>query len=82
MIKLLRFLKPYKVLLIVIFILAVGQVSANLYCRIDADIVNNGIAAFNTNYIWQTGGLMVIVAIGGTICAVIGIYLHLVSQQE
>jgi len=75
MIKLLRYLKPYKILLVVIFLLAIGQSSANLYLpNLMADIVNNGIAAFNTNYIWQTGGIMALVAIGGTLCSVSGIY--------
>jgi ATP-binding cassette subfamily B protein len=77
MIKLLRFLKPYKFLLVIIFILAVGQSLANLYLpNLMADIVNNGISTFNTNYIWQTGGIMALVAIGGTICAVTGIYFE------
>jgi ATP-binding cassette subfamily B protein len=75
MIKLLRFLKPYKLLLVLIFVLAVGQSLANLYLpNLMADIVNNGIATFDTGYIWKTGGIMALVAIGGTICAVIGIY--------
>jgi ATP-binding cassette subfamily B multidrug efflux pump len=75
MIKLLKYLKPYQFLLWVIFILAVGQSVANLYLpTLMADIVNNGIASFNTNYIWSTGGIMALVAIGGTLCAIIGIY--------
>jgi ATP-binding cassette, subfamily B, multidrug efflux pump len=75
MIKLLRFLKPYRWLLVLIVVMAVGQSSANLYLpTLMADIVNNGIAKFNTNYIWQTGGLMVLVAIAGTGCAIVGIY--------
>lgn len=75
MIKLLRFLKSYKLLLILIFVLAVGQSAANLYLpNLMADIVNKGIASFDTNFIWRTGGIMTIVAIGGTLCAVIGIY--------
>ena len=75
MIKLLRFLKPYRFLLVVIFVLAVGQSVANLYLpTLMADIVNKGIAAFDTAFIWRTGGLMALVAIAGTVCAVIGIY--------
>lgn len=75
MIKLLKYLNPYRFLLIVIFVLAVGQSAANLYLpNLMADIVNKGIAAFNTNFIWQTGGIMALVAIGGTLCAVVGIY--------
>ena len=75
MIKLLRYLKPYRLLLALIFILAVGQSLANLYLpNLMADIVNKGIASFNTNYIWKTGVFMALVAIGGTVCAIIGIY--------
>lgn len=55
--------------------LAIGQSAANLYLpNLMADIVNKGIASFDTNFIWRTGGIMTIVAIGGTLCAVIGIY--------
>jgi ATP-binding cassette subfamily B protein len=76
MIKLLRFLKNQKLLISIIFVLAVGQSLANLYLpNLMADIVNNGIAAFDTGYIWRTGGIMALVAIGGTLCAVAGIYL-------
>ena len=75
MIKLLKYLKPYKFLLVVIIILAILQSSANLYLpNLMADIVNNGISTFNTTYIWQTGIIMTLVAIGGMICTLIGIY--------
>lgn len=75
MIKLLRFLKPYKFLLAVIIVLAVGQAASNLYLpNLMSDIVNNGIAKFNTGYIWKTGGFMVFVAIAGGISAIVGIY--------
>lgn len=75
MIKLLRYLKPYKFLLFVIFILAVGQSAANLYLpNLMSDIVNKGIAAFDIAFIWRTGGIMAIVAIAGMICTLIGIY--------
>ncbi|OQA47822.1 MAG: putative ABC transporter ATP-binding protein [Bacteroidetes bacterium ADurb.Bin302] len=74
--KLLRFLEPYRWLLVAIIILAVGQASANLYLpNLMSDIVNKGIAASNTNFILQTGGWMVLVAIGGTVFAIIGVYL-------
>lgn len=75
MIKLLRFLKPYKWLLVLIVVLAVGQSVANLYLpTLMGNIVTKGIATFNTGYIWSTGALMVVVAIVGTVCAVVGIY--------
>ena len=75
MIKLLRFLRPYQVLLLLILVFAIGQVSANLYLpNLMADIVNKGIASFNTNFIWQTGMIMALVAVGGAICSIVGIY--------
>jgi ATP-binding cassette subfamily B multidrug efflux pump len=75
MIKLLRFLKSYQTFLVLIVILAIGQSVANLYLpNLMSDIVNKGIAAFDTAFIWRTGGFMVLVAIGGTVCSLIGIY--------
>ncbi len=75
MLKLLRFLEPYRWLLVLVLGLAVGQSVANLYLpNLMADIVNNGIARFDTGYIWRTGGIMTVVAIGGVACAVVGIY--------
>ena len=75
MIKLLRFLEPYRSLLVLILVLAVAQSTANLYLpNLMSDIVNNGIAKFNTDYIRRTGGIMVLVAIGGTLCTVIGVF--------
>lgn len=75
MIKLLRFLNPYRWLLVLIFVLAIGQSVANLYLpTLMADIVNKGISTFDTAFIWRTGGLMALIAIAGTVCAVVGIY--------
>lgn len=75
MIKLLRFLKPYRLLLVLIFVLAVAQSASNLYLpNLMSDIVNNGIAKFNTDYIKRTGVLMVLVAVAGTVCAVVGMF--------
>jgi ATP-binding cassette subfamily B protein len=75
MIKLLRFLKPYRVLLVVVLVLAFAQAMALLYLpTLTADIVDNGIVKLDTGYIWRTGGIMTLVAIGGTICAVVGIF--------
>lgn len=75
MVKLLRFLIPYRPQLALVLLLAIGQSAANLYLpNLMADIVNNGIARLDTGYIWRTGGIMAIVAILGTICAVVGIF--------
>jgi ATP-binding cassette subfamily B multidrug efflux pump len=73
MIKLLRFLKPYRVSVVIVLILAFAQAFANLYLpNLMANIVDNGIIQGNTTYIWQTGGVMTLVSIGGVICAILG----------
>jgi ATP-binding cassette, subfamily B, multidrug efflux pump len=75
MIKLLRFLNPYRPVLFLILLLAIAQTAANLYLpNLMSDIVNKGISRFDTNFIRKTGIVMVIVAIGGTICTVIGVF--------
>ena len=74
MIKLLRFLQPYRLLLTLVIIFAFAQAIANLYLpTLLADIVDNGIIKGDIGYIWRIGGIMSLVAIGGTIAAVIGI---------
>jgi ATP-binding cassette subfamily B multidrug efflux pump len=75
MIKLLRFLKPYRAILVLIVVLAFVQAMANLYLpTLMAQIVDNGIVKGDTSYIWRTGGIMLLVAIGGTLAAVVGIF--------
>src|SRR5215469_4537996 len=75
MIKILRFMKPYQWSLALVLLLAFAQSMANLYLpTMMADIVDNGVVKGNTGYIWQIGGLMLLVTIGGTICAIIGSY--------
>ncbi len=73
MMKLLRFMKPYRLLLVVVLVLAFAQSMANLYLpTLMADIVDNGIVRNDTGYIWRTGGLMLLVTLGGVIAAIIG----------
>jgi ATP-binding cassette subfamily B protein len=73
MIKLMRFMKPYRMTVVLVLVLAFAQSMANLYLpTLMADIVDNGVVKGDTNYIWRVGGLMLLVTIVGTICAVIG----------
>ena len=73
MIKLLRFMKPYRMIVVLVLVLAFAQSMANLYLpTLMADIVDKGIVTGDTGYIWRTGGLMLLVTIGGVICAIIG----------
>ena len=72
MIRLLRFIRPYSPQLTLLVILVFFQSLATLYLpTLLADIVDNGIVKQQgTTYILQVGGVMLLVAVGGTICAI------------
>ncbi len=72
MIQLLRFLKPYRVPIVFVFVFVFLQSLANLYLpTLMADIVDKGIVTGDTAYILRFGGFMLLVSIGGAICAVV-----------
>ena len=72
MIKLLRFIKPFRLLIGLVFVLVFLQSLANLYLpTLMADIIDTGIVKGDTPYILRIGGLMLLVTIGGAICAII-----------
>ncbi|MFI5267983.1 MAG: ABC transporter ATP-binding protein, partial [Chloroflexota bacterium] len=71
MLRLLRFLEPYRLRLAVVLALAFLQSLANLYLpTLMADIVDTGIVKGDTSYIFHVGGLMLLIAVAGTACAV------------
>src|SRR5436190_3765930 len=73
MIKLFRLLRPFRIPIFFVFVLVFLQSLANLYLpTLTADIVNNGIVKGDINYILRVGGVMLLVTIAGTICAVAG----------
>ena len=75
MLKLFRLIKPFRGSVAIVAVLALAQSVANLYLpRLMADIVDHGIVPGDTRKIVQIGGLMLLVAIIGTICAVAGSY--------
>lgn len=75
MIKLLRFMRPYRAILALVIGLAAVQALANLYLpTLMANIVDDGIVKGDTGYIWRVGGIMLLVAVIGTVAAVVGVY--------
>jgi len=75
MLKLFALLKPLRGSVAIVTVLALAQSLANLYLpRLMADIVDFGIVLGDTRKILEIGGLMLLVAIVGTICAVAGSY--------
>ena len=75
MIRLFRFLKPFRALIALVLALAFLQSLANLYLpTLMADIVDKGIVTGDTNYIMRVGGVMLLITLGGTLCAVVGAF--------
>jgi ATP-binding cassette subfamily B multidrug efflux pump len=71
MIRLFRFLKPYRLFISIVFVLVFLQSLANLYLpTLMADIVDIGIVKGDTSYILRVGGLMVLVTVGGMACSI------------
>lgn len=76
MIALLRqYLAPYRRPIIFVLVLLLAQALANLYLpELYADIINNGVAKGDTDYIANIGGLMLIVTFVLGIASIIGVY--------
>lgn len=76
MLKLFRFLKPYRLPIAAVLVLLFFQSMAELYLpTLMSDIVNVGIMKSDVPYIWRVGRMMLLVALGGTICSVVAAYL-------
>ena len=76
MIGLLRtYLNPYRWPLLLVMGLLLVQAIANLYLpELNADIINNGVAKGDTDYILRTGGFMLAVTFALAIAAVIATF--------
>jgi ATP-binding cassette, subfamily B, multidrug efflux pump len=76
MAKLLKFLKPYAVPIAAVLVAVFLQCMGDLYLpTLMSDIVNKGITNNDIDYIARTGLLMLAVALGSSICAVVASYL-------
>jgi ATP-binding cassette, subfamily B, multidrug efflux pump len=70
-----RFLPPYRWPLVFVLILLGIQAIANLYLpELNADIINNGVAKGDTDYILKTGAFMLLVTFILGVAAVIAAY--------
>jgi len=75
MLKLLRLIKPYRGYVAVALVLALAQsIGSLLLPRLMSDIVDKGIVKGDERAILQTGGLMLLMSIAATACAVGGSY--------
>jgi ATP-binding cassette, subfamily B, multidrug efflux pump len=75
MLKLFRFLAPYRKYLTLVLVLALAQsIGSLLLPRLMADIVDHGIVRVDRRAILVTGGLMLLMSIVATLCAIAGSY--------
>src|SRR4051812_3400543 len=76
MLKLVRFLAPHRRQLALVLVLALAQSLANLLLpRLTADIVDQGIVKGDQFHILEIGGLMLLISMVATACAVAGSYV-------
>jgi ATP-binding cassette subfamily B protein len=76
-IRLLReYLAAYKAPIAVIMVLLLAQALTNLYLpELNADIINNGVAKGDTDYIINLGAVMLAVTAVLGVCSVVAVYL-------
>ncbi|MPQ42917.1 ABC transporter ATP-binding protein [Clostridium tarantellae] len=76
MLKLLKYLKPYTLSVIAVVVLLFFYSLSTLYLpNLMANIIDKGVITGNTVYIFKTGGIMILFALGGSILAIISSYL-------
>ncbi|MEV7971739.1 ABC transporter ATP-binding protein [Cellulomonas sp. NPDC089187] len=72
---LLRYLAPYRWLLLGVLVFQFASALAMLYLpSLNADIVDQGVARGDTGYIWRTGGFMLAVSLGQILAAIIATF--------
>ena len=70
-----RSLKPYKWLLLGVLIFQFISAMASLYLpRLNADIIDKGVATGDTGYIWSTGTFMLAISLAQITCSIIATY--------
>ena len=71
-----RYLRPYTGPIAIVLVLLLVQAIANLYLpELNADIINNGVAKGDTDYIMSTGGFMLVVTFALMLAAFVAVYL-------
>jgi ATP-binding cassette, subfamily B, multidrug efflux pump len=76
LVRLLRkFLRPYISLIVAVLFLQLVQTIATLYLpTLNADIIDNGVVTGDTNYIVQTGSIMLAITLLQITCAIGAVY--------
>ncbi|WML53556.1 ABC transporter ATP-binding protein [Neobacillus sp. PS3-12] len=76
MLRLFKYLKPYTAMIIAVLAFVFLQTLSDLYLpTLMSDIINKGVMQGDTGEIMKIGGLMLLVAGGGAVCAIIASFL-------
>ena len=72
---LVRYLSPAWLLIVAVVIFQLAQSIASLLLpTLNADIIDKGVVTGDIGYIWQTGGVMLMVSLVQVVCAIIAVY--------
>jgi len=72
---LVRYLRPYWPLLIGVVVFQFAQSIASLYLpALNADIIDEGVAKGDTDYILRTGAIMLVITLGQVAAAILAVY--------
>ncbi|WP_137846426.1 ABC transporter ATP-binding protein [Microbacterium sp. 2FI] len=72
---LIRYLKPYRWLLLALLVFQIISAVATLYLpRLNADIIDQGVSQGDVEYIWSTGATMLAISFGQIVAAIIATY--------
>ncbi|TDN88535.1 ABC transporter ATP-binding protein [Microbacterium sp. BK668] len=72
---LVRYLSPAWLLLIAVVVFQLAQSIASLLLpTLNADIIDKGVVTGDIDYIWRTGGVMLVVSLVQVVCAIIAVY--------
>ena len=81
MIRLFTFLRPFSTMVSILLALLFLQSLATLYLpTLMADIIDTGVVKGDTDYIWRTGGFMLLVAAGSGICSILAALLSAITS--
>src|SRR5256886_16150342 len=71
-----RFIAPYRRQIAIVTAILLLQSVGNLYLpNLNADIINNGVAKGDTDYIWRTGAVMLGITLILGLFAIVAVYL-------
>ena len=72
---LVRYLRPAWALIVAVVAFQLAQSIASLMLpTLNADIIDNGVVTGDIPYIWETGGVMLVISLVQVVCAIVAVY--------